>query len=766
MKLFFLTLVSLLTFQISLSQNNKLWKGYFSYNAINDLSQSDTKIFAATENAIFNQNFATGNIKTVNTIDGLSGLTISALYHSPTLKKTLVGYENGLLIVINEIDGSMLNVVDIINKSIPQSIKKVNHFTEYNGIIYVSCDFGIVQYNLNNLQFGDTYFIGYLGAQINILQTTIFNGKIYAATRYNGILRADINNPNLNDYNQWTTVIDFGWSGIASLGTNLLATTTNGNLQKLQGNTFVSLAQLPQPTIDTRSNGTYLVVTTKNHVFIYNASLSQIADINSNQILGVTAEFTCATVFNNRVFIGTKENGVFSKELTGTVFENNTPDGPFRNAIFSIDTSTADLWAVYGGYNIDYNPYEYDSYGTVNVYGISKLKKTGWLNIPYATIKNAVGHDVNSMVRITVNPKNENQVYISSYHSGLLKIENEIPTTFYNETNSALETLVPTNNVRINGTAFDKAGNLWVTNGRVTNGLKVLKTNNQWQSYNIDFITLNLFEVGRLVIDKNGTKWFGTVNDGIYGFNENYNNRYKTLTETTDTGNLPINDTRVIAIDTRNQMWIGTRKGLRVVSSVDAFLSDQQINSQAIIIIEDNLAQELLYEQSITDIVVDGANNKWIGTVDSGVFYVSSDGQKTIYHFTINNSPLPSNNINDIDINGKTGEVFFATTKGMVSFKGTSTNAKDDLSSVYVYPNPVRPEYQGTVKISGLMDKAHVKIADIEGNLVNEIIAEGGTIEWDTTAFGKYKVASGVYMIFISSEDGLETKVKKVMIIR
>ena len=44
--------------------------------------------------------------------------------------------------------------------------------------------------------------------------------------------------------------------------------------------------------------------------------------------------------------------------------------------------------------------------------------------------------------------------------------------------------------------------------------------------------------------------------------------------------------------------------------------------------------------------------------------------------------------------------------------------------------------------------------------------SEGGTIEWDTTAFGKYKVASGVYMIFVSAQDGIETKVKKVMIIR
>ena len=205
---------------------------------------------------------------------------------------------------------------------------------------------------------------------------------------------------------------------------------------------------------------------------------------------------------------------------------------------------------------------------------------------------------------------------------------------------------------------------------------------------------------------------------------------------------------------------------MRVLSNVGSFLSDDQLTANPIIILEDNLAQELLYEQFITDIVVDGANNKWIGTADSGVFLVSPNGQETKYHFTTSNSPLPSNVINDIDINSVTGEVFIATAKGLVSFKGVSTAANDDLSNAYVYPNPVRPDYQGTVKISGLLDKANIKITDIEGNLVYETISEGGTIEWDTTAFGKYKVASGVYMIFISAQDGVETKVKKVMIIR
>ena len=190
------------------------------------------------------------------------------------------------------------------------------------------------------------------------------------------------------------------------------------------------------------------------------------------------------------------------------------------------------------------------------------------------------------------------------------------------------------------------------------------------------------------------------------------------------------------------------------------------MTANPIIILDDNLAQELLYEQFITDIAVDGANNKWIGTADSGLFLVSPNGQETKYHFTISNSPLPSNTINDIDINSATGEVFIATNKGLISFKGTATSANEDLNNVYVYPNPVRPEFQGTVKIAGLLNNATIKITDIGGNLVYETTSQGGTIEWDTTAFGKYKVASGVYMIFISAEDGVETKVKKVMIIR
>jgi ligand-binding sensor domain-containing protein len=251
----------------------------------------------------------------------------------------------------------------------------------------------------------------------------------------------------------------------------------------------------------------------------------------------------------------------------------------------------------------------------------------------------------------------------------------------------------------------------------------------------------------------------------LISFNES-NSKFKKINFGSDKGNLPSTDVKALALDTRNQLWIGTAKGLRVLPNVNSFFTDDKLTTNPIIILENNLAQELMYEQSITDIVVDGGNNKWIGTADAGVFLVSPDGQQTLHHFTATNSPLPSNAINDIDINSTTGEVFIATTKGLVSFKGSATGANEDLNNVYIYPNPVRPAFEGTVKIAGLLDKANVKITDIEGNLVYETTSEGGTIEWDTTAFGKFKVASGVYMIFVVAKDGIETKVKKLMIIR
>lgn len=759
-------LLMLFALQISVAQQNTRWKGYFSYNEVRDLSQSPNRLYVASENALFSLNVNTNELKTINTIDGLPSESISAMYYSASANKTLIGYRNGLMIVRNEADGNILKVVDIINKQIPPNIKKINHFLEVDGMVYIACDFGVVVYNLSTLQFGDTYFLGIINPELAVTQTAILNGYLYAATLTEGIRRGELANPNLIDATEWQQLTSGSFVGITEFDDNLFALNSSGQVSRsTNGIGFSSFGPLlPTPPVDIRSSGSHLVISCESRVLVYDQDQVQIAQIFNNNIPEPGIVFSCATSINDRLFLGTRENGVVTISVNGSgSYEFLSPNGPIRNNIFSINASTSNLWAVYGGYDETFNP------DPLQYYGIDKYNKDdGWKYIPFEETGSA-----NNLVRVTVHPTNENVIYVSSYHSGLVKLENDTFANLYNETNSGLESLVvpgaPTfKSVRIEQSAFDSAGNLWMTNGLLEDPLKVLRANGSWQSFEIKDILANFFDArfGRLVVDKNGTKWMSTRSDGVIAFNETYTNKLKKIT-TGESGNLPSERVQVTAIDKRNQLWIGTADGLRILSSVDRFSdNDSQLNASAIVIEEEGLGRELMADQFITDIVVDGANNKWIGTLDAGVFQFSPNGQKTLQQFNTSNSPLPSNAINDIDINPDTGEVFFATASGMVSFRGDAISASDNLNNVVVYPNPVRPGYAGTVKITGLLDNATVKITDIEGSLVFETRSQGGTIEWDTTAFGKYKVASGVYMIFISSEDGMETKVKKVMIVR
>lgn len=758
--IFFLVILSLP--QCLTAQAGQLWKGYFSYSGIKDVSQTNTSFFAASENAIFVKNTISGDVRTINTIDGLSSQTISAIYQSPIQNKLLIGYENGLLLIVDK-DNKIYKFVDIINKQIPPNIKKINHFYEYENSIYISCDFGIVRFNLSTQLFGDTYFIGTSPSEIKVHQTTVFRGFLYAATDQFGLKRADITNPNLIDANNWTTAVTGNFNGVVSTANFLICSQGGGqNLSSSDGISFSTLNPFSAPAaVDIRICQNQLVITSPNKIVVYNENLNVITQVLANQVPNISCVFTSATIVGEKLYMGTAENGVITTTVTNnSLFDFITPSGPILNNIFSVNATTPNLWAVYGdvteslaplGQRRGYSKYTVDA---------------GWKNYPYSAVSDAA-----DLVRVTVNPFNINQIFIAAHGDGLLKIENEVVTKHYKPENSGLEYLPFSDpnykSCRIEEPAFDKKGSMWLTNGLLKSPLKVLLANGNWQSYNMEALLPDFMDARftKLLVDKNSTKWMVARGNGLIGFNENYNNKFKKIPVGEDDGNLPA-IVQAAAIDNRNQIWIGTRRGLRMLSSVDAFLDEEQMKAKSIIIIDNGLAQELMYEQFITDIVVDGANNKWISTADAGVFQFSPNGQETLHRFNAENSPLPSNYVNDVDINPLTGEVFFATNKGMVSYKGTAIKAANDLENVVVFPNPVRPEFEGNVTITGLTNKANVKITDIEGNLVHEHISEGGSIEWNTTAFGKYRVASGVYMIFVSSRDGELTKTKKVMIVR
>jgi len=244
---------------------------------------------------------------------------------------------------------------------------------------------------------------------------------------------------------------------------------------------------------------------------------------------------------------------------------------------------------------------------------------------------------------------------------------------------------------------------------------------------------------------------------------------YKIFSVVDRNGKVITNEIFSIAEDRNGNIWLGTNRGILVYYSPSRLFTDGTIYAQEIIVPRRDgtiYGDPLLETQKVTAIAVDGANRKWLGTEGGGVVLVSADGLEQIYNFTVSNSPLLSNNITDICIDHLTGEVFIGTDKGIISFMGEATGGAENYNNIVVYPNPVRETYQGNVIIKGLVEKTHVKITDISGNLVYETESLGGQALWDGRNFRGDRVATGVYMIYLSSSDGTMAEVTKVLFIR
>ncbi|MEC3906446.1 ABC transporter substrate-binding protein [Tamlana sp. 2201CG12-4] len=776
--IFILCLFPLLQFSQDFSAQ---WEGHFSYNNIKDVSQGNNKIFAAADNAIFSFDIQTNETKEITTVSGLSGETISTIHYSETYELLVVGYETGLIEIVFDNDTKVITVVDILDKpTIPPNNKMINHFNEFENVVYISTGFGISVFDLDRLEFGDTYFIGSGGSQIPVTQTTIFEGFIYASCfAGNGIKKADVLDPNLIDSRNWQTIGSGNWMSIEAQLDKLYATNTNRKIYSVVNDVTNEILTYTNTPLDLRSVNQNLIVTTQDEVFVYDVDFNVISQVGIDPLFETS--YRVATVDQDNIYIGTKDFGVLKTPLNNPiVFEEIHPDGPLLNIPFSIQAEPNGLWVTFGEYNLFFNPYP------LNSRGISHLKDDEWINNPYSEVLEA-----KCLNSIAVSPFNNTQVFLSSFFNGLLEVNEDIPTILYNETNSGLESLVLPDNpdyidIRVGASAFDNNGLLWTITSRIDRPLKSYNpNNNQWESYSFTDIIPDGFsdELGfkDLVIGDDGTKWVAGYRNGLIGFNENRGNTLIKKIEEEDQ-NMPTDFATALAIDNRNQLWIGTFKGLRVLYNTSNFFTDDNIRVEEIIIEEDGIAKELLFQQNITDIEVDGSNNKWIGTSDSGLFYFSPDGQKTIFHFTKDNSPLPSDGIRDVSIDGTKGIVYIATEKGLVSFRSGSSSPIENLEKAFAYPNPVRPGFnmlEKKIKIKDISEHVNIKITDIEGNLVAEaqsrvnqrhngynLEIDGGTAYWNGRNLANNTVASGVYLVMLSDLDTFETKVIKLMVVR
>jgi len=783
-----LFLASIITSPLSAQDFSKDWVGHYSYLDIKAISLGNNKVFGAAENAIFVYDTQTKETEKISTINGLSGETISSIKYVRDLGVLLIGFDNGLIQVYTESTQDILSVVDIIDKTtIPPNIKRINHFNVFNNVAYISTDFGISLYDIESLEFGDTYFIGMGGAQSQIKQTTVFNGFIYSATA-TGIQRAEIDNPNLLDYQEWELVSTGNWNAIEAFDNKIYATQTNRSIYEIDDtlipNLLVTYASVP---LNLTNENNRLTVTTSNEVFVYSENFNQLININSVDYNETQFVSAAISKDNNDVYVGTE--GVISIGKSGfgifkinindpNTFEELHPDGPLLNRFFQVKTQAGDVWGTHGGHDETYNVF-----AGIRRTGVSHLSNDSWQNISYSVFEENITEPW-ALSYIAPNPFNKNQVYISSGFSGLIEILDNQPVQLYDQTNSTIATIDGTPYHVTLASHYDEEGALWVATSRNERILNKFK-DNQWEAFDLAQVIptpgSNL-GISDISTDDEGGLYIGSHNFGLIGFKENNGNPVlRNISGPSE--NLPTTKVTAVEVDKRNQVWIGSIKGLRVIFNTDGFFANPNYNASEIIVLdEEGEASELLFQQYITDIEVDGSNNKWISTLDSGVFYLSPDGQETLLRFTKDNSPLPSDMILDISIDDNNGLVYIATEKGMVAYNSQSSKPKEGFDEAFVFPNPVRPNFDmegEKIKIRDITENVNIKITDIEGNLVAEaesntnsrfkgynLEVDGGTALWNGKNLANETVASGVYLVMLSDLDSLETKVLKVMVVR
>jgi len=764
---------SLISAQVDYSDS---WEDFFSYNNVKDFIKSENIMYALSDNAIFTYDFTTQEIKKLSSVQGLSGETTSAIHYSTQSDRLVIGYKNGLVEVVDS-DGSITISADILNFN-QTGEKSINDIFEYQGKLYLATSFAIIEYDIDQLEFGDTFFIGNNSTDVKINEIVVFDDFIYAATE-RGIYKADINNANLIDFNNWNLIssVNNNYTNIIIFNSKIYTTLNKKLFEVTETNEIVLIEDYSSPIVSLKGSSTNLSVVLNSSVSIYSTNFDLVlqnnADINFDYILNT------AFAENNQLFLATKQFGILSSLISDDIiFQEIHPEGPVSNDVFSVTAKNNQLWVVYGGYTPTMAPIQ-------PKLGYSHYNGESWFSE-----ENDPDNSFPGFVDVTLDPNNENRAFISSFGStnqintyqtgGLFVIENDEITNFYNNLNSPLEDIYETNplinsvTVRISSSVFDNQGNLWIANIGLSNELKKF-SNGSWTEYDISSVKTNSsFGLSEIITDRNNSIWMGTRGDGVIVFNQN-GERIRSLTSLPTKGNLP--NLRVISLasDSDNRIWIGTISGLVVFSNASGVFDADVVDAQPVIFEEDGIAKKLLGDQYVSAIAVDGANNKWFGTSDGGATYTNPNGQTTIANFSKENSPLPSDRITKISVDKEFGKVFFATDKGIVAYNSNVAPFGETLGEVYAYPNPVR-KFHNTVTIDGrngtnLPKGTNVKILDIAGNLVYETNViegqelQGGKVIWDKKNLAGNNVASGIYIVLLANEDASETSSTKIAII-
>jgi len=752
----FLFIVSSVVAQIRVGE----WRDHLNYNSLIDLIEKDDRIIAASTTALFYLDKNTKELQRFSTLDGLSEIEISSIAYDEGRDLILIGYKSGNIDVIT--NGEIKNIPEILNTTNITGDKKINHIYIHNNIALLSCNFGIIKFDLDKIEVSDTYKLGINNTNKSIIQSTIYKDTIYATTDH-GIFKAYKSHPLLSFSNNWSQLHLNGLvpdsshiNAIASTTDYLMfnVTTESTNKEKqfiLQNGSMFASA----------SNNIYLVTALKsqnNHILLtglfyatYYRSLTDFTNFVqhddlklTNSLVGKDGTYWCTD----------KSLGLIHANFWD--YTSYFPHGPKTTEVSSIISSQDEIIIAHGGKLDSHAP----KYSTAN---FSIYKDNKWKFYPNDPTLNE--KDITAFAQ---DPLNDDIQWSTSWGLGLIKYTNYASPELYTQSNSSLSPRdFGDEQYLLSDLKYDNEGTLWVLSSQSPNVLVSKDKNDQWESHSFGSLLPTSKHTKRLeIFNSINQKWVITNGEGIIAYDETQNGlKAKILNANNGSGNLASLKANCAKMDHNGKIWIGTEEGLSVMSNPRNIFKGGDYDANHILVFFDGNWEPVLNGQYIADIEIDGGNRKWFAT-RQGAFLTSEDGTEQLKHFTTENSPLFSNVIIDIAIDQKTGEVFFATEKGVVSYRSTAQSVEDNERDVFVFPNPVKPEYSGLITIDGLIENSTVKIADVSGRIVFQTKAEGNRAVWNGLSLQNERVASGIYIVYSASSDGEFTEVAKLSIVR
>ena len=734
-----LLIISVFTALIFHAQTSK-WSDLFSYNNVLKIREDGDRLIAATENGIFYYYPGTGEIKKLSKANGLHEVKISAFDYNATTQTGIVGYQNGSMDVITP-NGIFL-IIDIPLANGYNGSKRINDISINGDKAIISAGYGVSIFNVTKREFGDTAFFTTGGAYDAVNSAVLKDNIVYAATR-KGLKYHELN-ATFPVYNSWVSPTNFQGDYKKIDASGIIAFASNndlkfGNFPNLSTKSGFSNIQ------DVKVAGNQIIVTDQTQVYVYGLNGTQQKNFNADESINT------AIVYNSQVFTGTRFSGMYNEQKSSF-----RPDGPYNNLSYKISLLNNQIWVSTGGrssYNESLPPYM----------GYYHYNGTNWIYPEYFKTNNQF-----NILDVVPNPSKPSEIFFTNYffsgNKGIYKMDNDEFVKSYSLNPANIYGDQPV------GCVFDSNNELFCSasgiDGTLGAGFYYYdKSNDKFISKN-----LNVSNNAQKPLIKDKILYIPVPRVGgliMYDYNNTpssfSDDKFKLITKD---NNLQVSEVYSVNVDNNDDVWIGTKEGLRILSNPKAAILESNPQTDPIIIEQNGIGEELFKDAEILQIAVDSGNQKWISIGGGGVFYISSSGDKTIYHFTKSNSPLPNDIVTDVKIDEKTGKVYFVTTDGIVVYHGDVTEVTSNFGNVLVYPNPVvYAQYKGNVRMRGLAQKTNIRITDAAGNLVHSAVANGGYFEWNLNNQRGVRVASGIYYVLMTNEDGTDTATAKIAVV-